>query len=198
MLLLHLQLPFFPRRVFVVGGAVLHVPVVGNGPDGGARHDEAYDPHDPVRPRPRRVFRQQGGKGRPEDVPARRTCPEETEDHVLAHPVGIRRPQQGQPVGRQKSRAHPLEAPGDGEEDVVGIVARPAQDRPYPIPGEGGHEHALVPVHVAQTAGDEDKGAGRQAEGGDVPTQLAGDLDVEVVAYYMERGQSLTDTGLGE
>lgn len=53
-------------------------------------------------------------------------------------------------------------------------------------------------VHVAQTAGDEDEGAGRQAEGGDVPTQLARVLDVEVVAYYVERGQSLTDTSLSE
>ena len=53
-------------------------------------------------------------------------------------------------------------------------------------------------IHVAQTAGDEDEGPGRQAEGDDVPTQLAGVLDVEVVVYFAERGQSLTDTSLSE
>ena len=55
-LLLRPQMLLFLRRLPVVG-AVVHVLDVGNGPDGGARHDEAYDSHDPVRPRPRRVFR---------------------------------------------------------------------------------------------------------------------------------------------
>ena len=171
---------------------------IGNGPDGGGRHHKANNAHDPVSPRPRGILREQRRKGRPEDVSARRAGPVEAEDHVLSHSVGVHRPQQCQPVGRQKGRAHALEAAGDGEEDVVGIVACSAKHGPYSVPCEGGHEDTLVPVHVAQTSGDEDESAGSQAEGGDVPAQLARILDAEVVSNNVKRGQSLTDTSLGQ
>ncbi len=168
----------------------------GNGPDRGGRHDEADNPHDPVSPSPCCKLRKQGRKCGAEDVSSRRAGTEQAEDDVLSHSVGVRRPQQGQPVGCQKRRTHPLEAAGYGEEDVVGIITCAAEYRPHPVPCESSHENTLVAIHVAQTPGDQDESASSQAEGGDIPAQFAGILYVEVVANYMERCQSLPNTGL--
>jgi hypothetical protein len=136
-------------------------------------NDDAGDGLRPVGPGPPGELSEDGGEQRTDDEARGCGGSEQSEDERLARAVGIHSRQQRDAVGQHGGRADALQRAEDGEVDQTARIGSKAQQQAaQPEPEEAQHEHALVAVHIAQSAGDENEGADGEAEGGDEPRQL--------------------------